>query len=412
MARSQLRHVLQSMFLGGLTVGIVNFVAQIAFARVLGISIIADYAKIVVAINIVIFLTSFGFNHAVIGRGFTLQRAQNCLALTLLQTGFISLIFVLSFGLVAIVYPTEFSRLWAPGLLLIVGVLALPPAHAFTAEIECNLEYGKLALFRLSAVVGANGLAALLCYFHPNIFVLPFRDGMNGVLYLLVSYLFLKQPLSVRLNRKIAWDLINYTKKVWLVNMSSEGGKRIDYALIGIMLNSLSFGIYFQIRNLAEGVLSFVLYPVQSALFSYMRKERDSFDFRRVARRLFPPAILVGLVGVLILHFFGSEIVTTLLGEEWRAGAVVLVPFTIYATIAIYFEILVSMSKALDNMAPIILARIVNIAAIAVLVPVLAAYFGIRGAAWGAAIAATFMLATGIILFSNKIRLPTVRPSP
>jgi O-antigen/teichoic acid export membrane protein len=403
MERVKLKNALQSMFLSGLFIGIINLLAQIYFARILGVSIISDYGLIVVVVGFVMLLMSFGFNHAVIGKGFTSSRFQNCLILTFLQIGLMALVLIICVIILEKIYPEVLARLWRPALLVIVGFLVLPPAHAFNTEIECNLEYGRLAFIRSVTFLGANIIAALLCYFHPGLYVLPFRDCFNGMFYLFLSYVFLKQKLNLHFDKEIIAELIHYTKKNWLMNLTLQGGKKIDFALVGFMLNPILFGIYFQIRNLVEGVLGFLLNPIQSALFSYFRQQRDRLDFPHLAIILLLLAVVIGGIGVLILHFYGSVILVFLLGEEWREGAVILVPLGIYAVIAVYSEVLASMSKAIDRMQPIILGRIVNIIFIILLVPILTKYFGMNGAVWGTVIATSLMMVISIVIYSFNL---------
>jgi len=403
MERAKLKNALQSMFLSGLFIGIINLLAQIVFARILGVSVISDYGRIVVVVGFVMFLMSFGLNHAVIGKGFTSRRFQNCLTLILLQIGLMSLIVIICAIIFGNIYPEVVARLWGPALLVIVGTLALQPAYVFNTEIECNLEYGRLAMIRFVTVLGANIIAALYCYFYPSLYVLPLRDCLNGMFYLFLSYIFLKHKLNLRFDMEIIVEMVSFTKKNWLIYLTFEGGKKIDFALVGFILSPILFGIYFQIRNLVEGLLAFFLYPIQSVLFSYFRKHRDVIDFPHLAITLLPLALLIGVTGTLLLHFFGSSIIVFLLGEEWKAGAVILVPLVIYSTIAMYFEILVSMSKALDIMRPIISARILNIILIIILVPVFTFFYSINGAAWGTVIAASLMLASSMIAYSFQI---------
>lgn len=395
MANTQLRDALQNTFLSGLFVGITNLIAQIIFARILGIAIISDYGKIVVIVNIVLVLTSFGINHAVIGCGFTRRRFDNCLSLILLQMALIATIFFFFAMILWLIDPAELERLIWPAILVIIGSLSILPAHAFNVEMECKVQYGKLALIRLTALVSATGTALVVLYFAPSIWVLPIKDFLNGVLFLLMSYLLVKTPIRISLNRQTVSELVRYTKNVWLMNLSSEGGKRIDFAIVGFVLNPAAFGIYFQIRNLVEGVLGFFLIPIRSAVFSYLRQHRDRLDFRQIGLRLLFPSGLAALGGILFSVFFGRQMIEQLLGVEWASGAVMLAPLAIYAALTIYFEVLVSMSKALDLIKCLLVVRFLGICLISLTVPYLAWRFGIEGASWATTGVAIFMLITG-----------------
>ena len=194
MARSQLRHSLQSMFISGLAVGIMNLLAQIAFARILGVSIISEFAIIVVAVHIIIILTSFGFNHSVIGKGFTSGRFQNCLALTLLQIGFTALLFVVLTVALGFLYPSELYLLGPPAFLIVIGALSFPPAYAFNTEIVLmsevleHLREPKQSLSEVFRIMKPGGIFLLTTPFiygmHevPNDYIRYTEFGLNALL--------------------------------------------------------------------------------------------------------------------------------------------------------------------------------------------------------------------------------------
>ena len=387
------------MFLSGLLIGVSNLAMQVFFARYLGLAIIADYATITVAVSLISAATTMGLNQAVIGRGFTVRRFENCLTLTLWQFVLTLLIFAVLAGVLALSRPDVLARLWGPGLLQIIGITALIPANTFNCEIETRLEYDRLALMRVSAFLAANVAAAMLSLMHFGLYAIASRDFFNGGLYLLLSFLSLRRPLRLRFDRPIAGALGRFSGNVWFNYVSSEGVKRLDFALAGLVLSPTLFAIYFQSRNLFEGSLSFILYPIQSTVFSYLRRHRAETDFFQVARKLFLLMLGGWVVGTVILYFFGTQLLTLLLGAKWARGGALMIPMETYVAIAVFFEILVSMSKALNRMRPVLIGRAVNAAMIAVLVPLLGYHYSLVGAGWATAGASGAMLLLVLLLF-------------
>lgn len=386
----RLRNALRGMFASGLFVGIINLVTQIYFARVLGVELIADYAKIAVSVGIVAIATSFGLNQALIGVGFSIRRFHNCLTLTLIQIILTVLIFValvyasFAFGL------TDVAQLVQPACLAFFGALFLLPAHTLNAEFECNLEYSKLAWARALSFLGANVCVVVLSMTLKNEYTLPARDFLNGLIYLTISLSMRRSPIGFRFDRKVCAALISYAKDIWLNSLLSEGAKRLDYALAGVVLLGNSFGIYFQVRKLFEGVLGFLVYPIGSTVFSYLRQERGHFDFQSSARRLLILAGCGAAGSAIVGNLVGQKALILLLGRRWVEGGATVVPLAVYSVLVIYLEIFVAMSKAANSMRAVHTARIGNVALICVLVPILGSFVGIKGAAWATALASIF----------------------
>jgi O-antigen/teichoic acid export membrane protein len=384
------------MFASGLFVGIINLVTQIYFARVLGVALIADYAKIAVSVGIVAIATSFGINQALIGVGFSIRRFHNCVTLTLIQVILTALIFV------ALVYAsfavglTDINRLVRPACLAFLGTLFLLPAHTLNAEFECKLEYSKLAWARALSFLGANACIVALSMILKNDYTMPARDFLNGLLYLIISLSMRRCPIGFRFDKKVCAALMSYAKDIWLNNLLSEGAKRWDYALVGMVLPGNSFGIYFQVRKLFEGVLGFLVYPIGSTVFSYLRQERDRFDFQSSAMRLLVLAGCGAAGSAIVANLVGQKALITLLGPRWAEGGAVVVPLAVYSVLVIYLEIFVAMSKATNSMRAVHIARIGNVALICLLVPILGSFIGIKGAAWATALASIFTVLVAI----------------
>lgn len=381
----ELAGALRNMFLSGLTIGVLNFAVQIWFARTLGIHVIADYGRIAVFVGLVGIATSIGINQAVIGLGFTQQRRDNALTISLILGAIVIALAVIGGFALCVVTPRDVNRLWRPAILSVLGVVLILPANALTSGPESRLEYGKLALLRVGAFASANVGAIAVCLFRPGVAAMVSRDFLNALFYLIsaLTVACCAGPVRLRLDSKVVWPMLSFSRNVWLASVSTEGSRRLDLAMVSILLGTRQFGIYFQTRNLVDGSLGFITYPIQSAVFSYLSKHRDNVNFNTIRAALFSCAVIAGLGGFLLFYFFGTALISVLLGKAWGRGGRLLAPLAVYAAISVYFEIQVSMAKAQGNMRTVLLSRMVSMIGTIILIPTLCLALGIVGAAYG-----------------------------
>lgn len=402
----EFRRAFGSMLAGGLIIGIVNLAMQIWFARSLGIHVIGNYGLIAVFVGLVSVFTSIGINQAVIGIGYDRHRQEVALFLSLVQAGVVAGLFAVAGAALAVFAPASFDELAAPGLLSALGAILIMPANALTCAIEARLEYGRLSSMRVCAFVFANLGAVLLFFLGAGIFTIVARDLLNASLYLALAAFAATRsgPIRPKADWSAARELLRFSRGIWLNNVTTEGAKRIDMGLAAIFLGPTAFGIYFQTRALVEGALGFITYPVQSAVFSFLRKHRDRINFAFIANAVIGTTVLMALAGFAAASLLGPFLITTVLGEAWRVGGYILAPLAAYAAIALYFEVKVSIAKARDRMRDVLAPRLLSLAAVVIVVPVFVQLWGIYGAAY-ATLATSLVLAWGTELFV-RLRRP------
>ena len=112
---------------------------QIYFARILGVIVVADYARIVVVAQLVSILTTYSFNHALIGIGYSVQGFKNLLLLTAIQMAVITSVWVIAGIVLKLELSEEYFRLALLGSLYVIGSMALiPTAHTLNCSIEAE----------------------------------------------------------------------------------------------------------------------------------------------------------------------------------------------------------------------------------------------------------------------------------
>ena len=155
---------------------------------------------------------------------------------------------------------------------------------------------------------------------------------------------------------------------------------------------------------MVDGILAFFLSPIQTVLFSYFRLSRDKIDFKFMAIILFLRFCLIAGLGTLLFDLYGEQLIKLLLGQKWAPGYVTLVPLTIYAAIILYFEVIVSMAQAINQMWPVIFARISWIvASCGLTVPPITAHYKLLGAGWATALGSVVMLGAGIFFLCFRV---------
>lgn len=409
MASRSLYLALKSTLISGVAIGVINFLVQIYLARTMGVSIIADYAKIVVVAQIVLLFTSFSFSHGLIGVGYSVVGFRNLLSLSVVQTIIIIVAWIIVGLGLAWTYPQDAAQLAWPSIFYMIGTIAVNLGHTFNVVLEVRLNYTKLTRIRFASFAISGIIAILSSLLSKSVFSMVAKDLAFGLAFLAISLLFSTEQIAFRWDSKIVKDIVLFSRGLWFIRGTSEGAKRVTFSLLLVYLDKHQFGLYFQMRSIVDGVLTFFLYPIQSVLFSYFRSHRDVFDLRRIALYLLVASFCASIAGMLFFDVWGAHFVGFLLGSEWVQASEILAPLAIYASIVLCFEVLVSMAQANNVMRPIVLARLSWIAAIVAFVPPLAARYQLVGGAWATSLSTVVMLLVGLAVLLPRLRPNEVR---
>jgi O-antigen/teichoic acid export membrane protein len=176
---------------------------------------------------------------------------------------------------------------------------------------------------------------------------------------------------------------------------------RIDYALVGLVLGKEMLGIYFVIRGMLEGVLGFLIQPVQTVLYAHYCDTNNSNGkhlFDRFAISYWITLIFASIVA----WFVASGLFEYLLGSEYRIGASVMPGLVFYAGTVLWFENIKVISMAMNIHHELLYARVAQlIMFLAIFYPLIASA-GITGAGLATALAGLALAFTATKLFVNK----------
>ena len=139
-------------FFSNISTGIINLVSQVVFARILGVEVIGKYAVIVVSVEVIFLLFSFGFNQAVIKYNEKINIFNAAYTLVVFQA--LSVIIVCSIVFISV--PSLHEIVNATKL-IVIGYICSRIISLFTtlayAPLESKLDYKPISISRLISVI-------------------------------------------------------------------------------------------------------------------------------------------------------------------------------------------------------------------------------------------------------------------
>ena len=373
--------------------GVLNFIGQIVFARILGITSIAQYGIIVVNIEMILLFFSFGFNQAAIKKFNNTQVFAAAYTLIFFQSIIILFCYFIFcfFRSISIQDPLFFY-----GLVYVLSkIIGLYTTLAY-APLEGSLNYKYISIYRLLSVTVGVSVGICLALYHPGIYTLITRDILiAAIMFFLIKS---KCPLTFTFtssipNLKFVWQ---FCRPIWALSLLERGALRGNYAITAMALGRNDFGIYFQVRNLFEGLLGFIVQPIQTVIYAYFCKKNISIsNYKSLIIKTYP----IFCVSMLLITYitittsFGSFVVESVLGDKWKAGGEMVGWLTIYILSTILFEFSKVYAIASDNKRPALIGRLAQLFFLAVFIIPIIKNYGLVGSAFVTA-------AGGIILFS------------
>lgn len=394
---------LSLVFVGNAVSGILNLATQIFLARKLGASVIGDYGKLSVAIDIAILLVNFGFNQAVIRLRATAESLAAGYVLVCAQAVAAGLIATIIFWVGSSTGMVVVS--WSAMLVMLVARVCGLFATMTYAQLEADLKYSRLVL--LQVVAAACGAFVVLIGVGEirNAYILLLRDLTVAVALLVGAILATSSIGQARGASRSAVaaalpGVMRFSWSMWKLNVMERIALRSDYVIAGALLGSGTFGLYFQIRGLLEGLLGYVLSPIQTVWFAFLCHATNR---AKLAAKVVMLAIVLGVPAAILLavaaSIYGQALVIALLGRDWGKGHVLLPSLVMYALGIVVFELMKVRAMADGNHDRIVICRVMQIAVATITSIVLIRKFGLLGAgiatATGALVAAGASLLVG-----------------
>lgn len=381
MLNNRFQSSLNWVIAANLVMGILNFAAGVWFARVLGPSVMGEYALITTAVFLITGMFSMGFDQAIIrfpNRGDVESAA---ILATHLQAVGLVLVSIVVYGAYLHRGPHAIGNMAGPAVGVFSSVIVGLYANLSAAPIAAQLEYRKLSRFRLLSVFLGVGLG--LCFLRSGvgIYSLVARDLITALM--LFALIARESPLKwvFAVNREGLKCLAKFNGALWGLNLMERLTLRLDYAMVGFLFGKEALGIYFAIRSVMEGAVGFLIQPMQTVLYAHHCRNRDAVRIRETLLGNIP--LLYG-IGVAVIAFLAYEFAPWLIcfafGVRY-SSAIPLVPgFVLYAGAIVWFEFVKVSAMACDSHYSILLARVMQLLIYLPLMIVLGRYFGFLGA--------------------------------
>jgi O-antigen/teichoic acid export membrane protein len=290
-----------------------------------------------------------------------------------------------------------FYVLWAPeeianrgeALALVLAALVLGLfANLLAAPIAAHLEYRYLAIARLvSTGLGIGAGLGLTAYGFGEL-ALVGRDACAALVLLLLCGWRSGPWVGCRANRQGITRLLHFAKGLWALNVAERMVLRLDYALVGVLFEKDVLGTYFVVRGIVEGMLGFLVNPVQTVLFAHYCKGEAQGINAMLDRRRMVLLYMAACLGIAILAWLvGPAILDRFIGLDYGGAGVLLPPLVFYAGAVLWFENEKVLAMSRNQHHRVVYARLLQMAIYLALVGPATEYLGLLGAAIATALA-------------------------
>lgn len=395
----------------GLTVGIANFVAMAWFARQLGPSVMGEYAVLVTAVQLIAALVSPGFDQALIRD----PNNETLAASVSLATALQMMTLVFGSGLLYVGYllfaPYQLPQTLLPALLILGAVCLAWLSNLYAAPLAAQMEYRYLSGARLIAAAAGIGTGVVLALRDHGVYALVVRDLVSGLS--LLALVTLRSPLRISLADGFGGmsHLLRFARSMWALNGLERIILRIDFTLVGWTFGKEFLGMYFVVRGLIEGVLGFLVTPVQTVVYSYYCRVGTEGALRILPRHgvIFACALFCVASLVLSIGISGS-LIEHLLGVAYLPVQGVVLGLLIYAVFTLLFENLKVSAMAQDRHSRLVVARVAQLVVLAVTFYPLSVSIGILGSGLASAFGSIALLGVAWRRLRPELRIGSVTP--
>jgi len=370
-------------------VGIINFFAIAWFARRLGPTVMGNYAVVVTALQLISAFLSAGFDQAVIRDP---KNSELLAAANIATTGQSILLLVISCIVYFMYYlqsPIEALQILYPAGLVFGSIVFSLYGNLFAAPIAANLNYRYLSTVRLVSTLAGVGVGIILIGLETGIYALAARDIIAALIMLFFVRAKSFNRLGWNASRFGFAQLTKFASGMWGLNLLERVALRLDYALIGILFGKEIMGMYFVVRGLVEGVLGFLVTPVQTVFYAYYCRLQDKTRIISIIlKRLSFAYYGICLLLVVISFYVTPKILPLLLGVDYQ-GAFLIVPgLVVYAGSILWFENLKVLAMSQHKHHTMVAARLMQIGILLLSIYPLTKAFGLLGAGFASGVSA------------------------
>jgi Polysaccharide biosynthesis protein len=397
----------------GLTAAL-NFIVLIYFARALGPEILADYALILIGIEVPFLLLNFGFNQVLIYRG---RLASATVAAVIWCTALQSVALVLISYAVWFAYSLldqeDAARLLVPATwLLIARLLGLHSAVALT-PFEVRLEYRTVSKIRAVAAIVSSAVGVFAATLEHSVLPFIYRELTSVCICLIAAAILTGQSFRLTASKHAFEVVWRYSKRMWVLNVLERAALRIEYLLVASLLGREILGAYFALRSVIEGVLGLLVVPVQTVVFGYYCRSDVKSYVSRILNCGAPFALGLAVLGFTAGIVAGPTLLVWILGAEYQVAIPAIAGLAFYSFCVLWYENVKVLSMSIDHHIVGVSGRLAQLLVLVIALPFMAAVWGLQGIGNGLALAGFALAAVPTLLFAwSTPREVTVRLPP
>jgi O-antigen/teichoic acid export membrane protein len=404
-----LRRNLSSMLTVAVAVAVINFLSNVLLARELGPEALGRFVLHYSAAHLVFAIAAPGFDQAYIHQPEARGRWASVVLLTAMQT----ILCLIGGGGLALVarwlFPVALNAFDVSAFSLVLLAACLAAWFNLGAAIlAVEMKYQQISVVRLVATAVAAGLSTLAAVggFSDGVWPFVWRELLIGsvscVAILILARIPRWSPASVLDLR----EALRFSRGLWALNLLEKCAQRLEYLLLGGVLQVGVMGSYSAVRGLCESVYGIVSYPLQTVVFSLLCKSGTAGVVRRIrsvmkhAWMLTLVLAMVGLVGLLFV-----PVLRLLFGEKFQFSAVMIVAFAVSVANMLGFEFLKVVMMAEGCHQRLVLGRSIHLLALVVAIPLSAALWGADGAAIALAVSSGALCAVAFMISRPALKI-------
>jgi len=387
-------------------VGIVNICTLVIFSRQLGPSVMGQYALTITILQTISIFLAAGFDQAMIRYPDDVGVRSAARIAINFQAFIVFLLGAIIYGINTIL-GGDFWDIdpWScAAILLAAAITFLFYLHA--ARFSADMNYRFLSIARLVAcIVGTVG-GLLISNADTSVRGIAFRDLSIAAVLLL----FVWRPKHLQeLKKPSKQDFLKlwqFSSALWGLNVLERLILRLDYFLVSFLLGKESLGAYFALRNIFEGLLGFLVNPIQTVLYSFYCRLQTTTALAFAVSGVnnivyFCAVVVIAIVGQLA----SVTIITSVLGKNYLHVAPVFGLLLIYAGGVIWFENIKILAVAQGWQLSIILARLFQLAALVLFGILLIPKFGFWGSGMSTALASSTLVVLAYVFARRRLML-------
>ena len=329
-------------------------------------------------------MSDTGLSQAVVQNKRSLNRWQAGAVWTLqLSRG---LVIALGLFLLSTPIAWAFGATSATGLVALAGIVALlrNSLNPGLFVAQRNRNFRKLSIYEVSAAVVdiTTTLLLIRAGMGPASVLLGSVAGESSKLLMTWSW------FRVSIKPTVQWRLIapftSFGKWIWGSSVITLVLNQLDKILVAKLLGTTEFGFYQVASRVAQLVvadasvaLGQYLYPTLSHRHRMSKSDAKSY-FARVL--LFIVPVLIVVSGLLMI--FAPWLIATFIGQKWQSAVSILRVLSLAMLFGGVIALLVSYARAVGQPQIVTRAAAFQLAALALLAPILIWKFGAIGMAW------------------------------